>query len=224
MKITFISDTHSSQSFIPNEDLLGGDLIIHSGDYSNRGFFNETLDFFEWFSSLNYEYKIFIAGNHDFIFQDDPNKALESLKSYPDIIYLKDSSFEYNGIKIWGSPWQPVFYNWAFNLPRNGPEILSKWKMIPGDTDILITHGPPHGILDHLPNGFNCGCELLYDEISKYINPKIHCFGHIHNGYGIRELNDTIYINASNLDEDYKYRNKPISVEIDEFKKIKKQE
>jgi Icc-related predicted phosphoesterase len=220
MRVTFISDTHSSQIKIPKEDLIGGDVIIHCGDISNRGFTNEIEDFLEWMRSLDYTHKLFIAGNHDFMFEDDPKKAEEILSKYPEIIYLQDSGIEINDIKIWGSPWQPVFFNWAFNLPRNGEEILSKWRMIPGNTDILITHGPPHGVLDHLPNGFNCGCEVLFEEVTKYINPKIHAFGHIHNGYGIKEKNETIFINASNLDEEYRYRNKPINIFIDENKNI----
>ncbi len=216
MRITFLSDTHSSQKWIPNDDLVGGDIIIHSGDFSNRGYFNEVEDFLYWFSNLNYTYKIFIAGNHDFLFEDNPNKSSDLLSKYPNLIYLQDSGIEIEGIKIWGSPWQPVFFNWAFNLPRNGPELLDKWKMIPGDTDILITHGPPHGILDNLPDGFNCGCEVLFEEVTKYINPRVHVFGHIHNGYGYREINGTLFINASSLDEDYKYKNKPINIELTE--------
>ncbi len=220
MKITFLSDTHSSQIWIPSDDIIGGDVIIHSGDFSIRGFSNEVEDFLEWYSNLNYTYKIFIAGNHDFLFQDDSAKAKKILEKYPNVIYLQDNGVEIDDIKIWGSPWQPVFYNWAFNLPRKGNEILSKWKMIPGDTDILITHGPPHGHLDYLPDGSMCGCELLSEEISKYINPKIHAFGHIHNGYGTKNHNGTLFINASNLDEDYRYKNKPINVLIDENKNI----
>lgn len=216
MKITFLSDTHSSQRWIPNDDLIGGDIIIHSGDFSNRGYPNEVEDFLCWFSNLNYRYKVFIAGNHDFLFEDDPNKSSNLLSKYPNLIYLQDSGIEIEGIKIWGSPWQPVFYNWAFNLPRNGSELLDKWKMIPGDTDILITHGPPHGILDNLPDGFNCGCEVLFEEVTKYINPRVHVFGHIHNGYGYREIDGTLFINASSLDEDYKYKNKPINIELTE--------
>lgn len=218
MKLTFLSDTHSFQ--IPKIDLLGGDILIHSGDISNRGLSKEIEDFLEWMSSLDYEHKVFIAGNHDFMFEDSPQKAIEILSKYPDIVYLQDSGIEINGIKIWGSPWQPFFYDWAFNLPRNGEELLSKWKMIPGNTDILITHGPPHGILDHLPNGFHCGCEILFDEVTKYINPKIHVFGHIHNGYGILEINGTTYINASNLNENYRYSNKPINILMDDDKNI----
>ncbi len=215
MIITFLSDTHSSQAWMPNSDFIGGDVVVHAGDLSIRGYKHEIENFLQWFSSLPYRYKVFIAGNHDFIFQDDPKRAKEILSRYPNIIYLEDNGIEIEGIKIWGSPWQPVFYNWAFNLPRRGEELLSKWKMIPGNTDILITHGPPHGILDHLPDGFNCGCELLFEEVSKYINPKVHVFGHIHNGYGSKSDNGTLYINASNLDEDYRYKNKPISVSIE---------
>lgn len=211
-KIVFISDTHSKHNHIPNDDIESGDIIIHSGDFSSRGYKHEVINFLSWFSDLNFRYKIFIAGNHDFLFQDDPKVCSEILSKYPNVIYLQDNGVEVDGIKIWGSPWQPTFYNWAFNLPRRGSEILSKWKMVPGDTDILITHGPPHGILDLIGDNTNCGCELLSVEVDQYIVPKIHSFGHIHYSYGTSKINETMYINASSLGEDYNYKNKPIKI------------
>ena len=215
MRLTFLSDTHNKHKSIPKESLLGGDIIFHSGDLSSRGYVHEVENFLAWYSKLDYKYKVFIAGNHDFLFQDDPKKCQEILSRYPDVIYLQDSFVEIEGLKIWGSPWQPEFYNWAFNLPRNGPELLEKWRMVPGDCDILLTHGPPFGILDVLSDGKRVGCEVLYEEVTKFINPKIHSFGHIHCGYGYKNIDGTVYLNSSSLDEDYMYSNSPINLTFD---------
>jgi Icc-related predicted phosphoesterase len=215
MKISFISDTHSKHDQI-TKDLPGGDLIIHSGDFSNMGYISELKYFLEWFSSLEYTNKIFIAGNHDFCFQDDPKKCNTILQQFPNVIYLQDD-FTYIGehpnlIKIYGTPWQPTFNNWAFNIPRYSDELNQKWLNIPNDTDILITHTPPFQILDIVKHFQNVGCELL-EKILININVKINCFGHIHSGYGYQEKNNKLFINASSLNEQYMYdKNKPINV------------
>jgi hypothetical protein len=112
---------------------------------------------------------------------------------------------------IYGTPWQPEFFNWAFNLPR-GEKLKEKWDMIPVDTDILITHGPPFGKLDYVRYGNeNVGCEELMKRVEE-IKPKIHVFGHIHEGYGYVFDGNTHYINASVLNDRYEYRNKPVNV------------
>jgi predicted phosphodiesterase len=117
-------------------------------------------------------------------------------------------------VKIWGTPWQPEFYNWAFNLPR-GEKIKEKWDMIPQNTDILLVHGPPYGKLDYVPrNNENVGCVDMMDKI-KEIKPKIVVFGHIHEGFGYVFDGDTHYINAAVLDGNYIFRNKPVTFEWD---------
>ncbi len=108
------------------------------------------------------------------------------------MVYLEDEAFEIsptNGpvIKIYGSPWQPEFCDWAFNLPI-GPELASKWKAIPDNVDILITHGPPKGILDMAENGYLCGCPHLRHEVLTRVQPRLHVFGHIHEAYGIHKI------------------------------------
>ena len=118
-------------------------------------------------------------------------------------------------VKVWGSPWQPEFYNWAFNLPRQGAELKEVWNMIPSDVDILITHGPPHGHLDYVDySKQNVGCELLRDRIN-IIKPKIHVFGHIHSSYGYKFDGTTHFFNAAVLDERYNFTQKPLTVEWD---------
>lgn len=220
MKLTFISDTHTMHRQITSQ-LPGGDLLIHAGDFSSRGYEDEVDGFFDWFNDLdNYRNKIVIAGNHDLMFEDDPETAKEIISNYPKVTYLQDN-LEVLGnnyqspIKIYGSPWQPEFHDWAFNLPRNGETLKSKCDIIPMDIDILITHGPPHGHLDTVIGTYNnLGCELLNERV-KVVKPKIHVFGHIHSGYGYKFDGNTHYINASVLDENYVFRNKPLTVEWD---------
>jgi predicted phosphohydrolase len=176
----------------------------------------------KWFDGLdNYDHKIFIAGNHDFGFQDDNEKLIGLLTGYKNIDYLQDEKMELwdeedQQLVIYGSPWQPEFHNWAFNLPR-GEKIKEKWDMIPRDTDILITHGPPYGKLDYVYyDNVNVGCEELLKVIED-IKPKIHIFGHIHEGYGYVFDGNTHYINAAVLNGRYEFRNKPVNVEWDMF-------
>lgn len=219
--ITLISDTHNKHAYC-TPDLPGGDLLIHAGDVSSMGLEFELHSFLKWFSKQKYEHKVFIAGNHDWIFERNPARAQEILSQYPDVIYLQDSSVELMGLKIYGSPWQPAFYDWAFNLPRNGEDLKQKWEAIPDNTDILITHGPPHQVLDYvIESQSSVGCERLQFRVFE-LQPLIHAFGHIHSA-GIRELPNitrTVFINASVVNEKYDYTYKPITVEIDENKNI----
>lgn len=220
IRITFISDTHNKHKQVTSL-LPGGDLLIHAGDLTSMGYQHEIQSFCSWFDKLNvYDHKVFIAGNHDWGFQNNTEKIMEIVNSYKWIDYLQDNMIlvgENYGemIKIWGSPWQPEFYDWAFNLPRQGEELKEKWDLIPSDVDILITHGPAHGYLDRVIGGWeNLGCELLAEAI-KAKKPKIHVCGHIHSGYGYIFDGDTHYINASVLNEQYNFTNKPLTVDWD---------
>jgi len=239
LKVSLISDTHTkhnqittSKSFRNSKqqlDLPGGDILIHAGDFMSTGYHKaEAVGFFEWFDSIdNYDTKIFIAGNHDRIFEDNPQWAQGFLTGYKTIEYLQDEEvvlyfdgpngdYLEDNVRIYGSPWQPEFYNWAFNLPRNGEELQAKWDAIPDNTDILITHGPPFGYLD-IPGGrtIRVGCDLLRYRVDK-IRPKIHVFGHIHGGWGHYYDGHTHFFNASVLDERYLYTNLPFNFEWDQ--------
>lgn len=216
MKITFISDTHTKHKEI-TQDLPGGDLIIHAGDFMNTGYYwEEASPFLEWFEKLyKYDNKVLIAGNHDRWFEINMKTIPELLDLYPNVKYLLDQQTIIDGVKIYGSPWQPEFYQWAFNLPRNGEDLQEKWFWIPNDTDILVTHGPPWGHCDVTPYGNqNVGCELLRVRVDE-VKPKIHVFGHVHSGYGYKFHEGTHFINAAVLNERYKYENKPITIEWD---------
>jgi len=227
MKITILSDTHTKHRYCEN-DLPGGDLLIHAGDFMNSGYNPiEAMEFFEWFDEIdNYDFKVFIAGNHDRWMQDKTEESKGILTGYKTIDYLQDDWMivgdsdphdpNVKTAKIYGSPWQPEFYNWAFNLPRNGDELKSKWDMIHEDTDILITHGPAWGFLDDVEGNRNVhlGCELLAERI-KQIKPKIHICGHIHSGYGHYYDGHTHYFNASVLNERYSYSHLPWNIDWD---------
>lgn len=215
MRIVCISDTHNCNEEIVVPD---GDVLIHSGDATTVGTVEQFRAFNRWFTGLAHKRKIFVAGNHDWLFEKD-NEIARSLLD-PSIVYLQDSSIEIDGLKIYGSPWQPRFFDWAFNLNR-GYELAEKWAMIPDDIDILITHGPPNGILDLVPRkGWdeNTGCEELrkrVEAIAKFGRLKLHLFGHIHCGYGVHDEFGVKFINASTCDEQYNPSQPPIVIDLD---------
>jgi Icc-related predicted phosphoesterase len=182
-----------------------GDILIHAGDATIRGTIDEIVFFSDWFARLPHRHKIFVAGNHDWLFQINNRLARTLLDD--EIIYLQDSMVEIEGLKIYGSPWQPWFFDWAFNLPRGAP-LAEKWKLIPGDTEVLITHGPPFGILDFPPGETSVGCEMLRLRVEE-IRPKLHVFGHIHHSYGTKEKFGVKFVNASICDEAYEPTNAP---------------
>lgn len=221
MEITFISDTHwlisDANDLLDLSDLLpGGPILVHAGDVSGRGTEREIRLFLKWFSSLPYTHKILISGNHDFLFEvAKPEEIKALLAEYPGITYLNDSGVTIEGIKFWGSPVTPFFHNWAFN--RWPSEIKPHWDMIPEDVDVLITHGPPFGILDKTEyTKEHVGCPQLLEKIKK-IKPKVHVFGHIHEARGSHIENDTIFINASavTLRYDLRYES-PFKIKFDQ--------
>jgi Icc-related predicted phosphoesterase len=216
MRIVTISDTHNQLNQIK---LPKGDLLIHAGDWCMRGDIVEVSQFAHDLKSVAYGFKygaVVIAGNHDWLAQTNDSQVRGMLKD-ADIKYLKDEQVIINDLKIWGSPWSPWFFDWAFNLER-GEEIRAKWDMIPLDTDILITHGPPEGILDRVPDGTSVGCEELRIAVER-VKPKLSIHGHIHNDYGVYDHSwpdgkQTRFVNAAICTERYKPTNEPIVVEI----------
>lgn len=212
MRLVAISDTHNQ---IDSINLPKGDVLIHCGDFTVSGTFSEITQFNRDLlrQADKFKHIIIIAGNHDLLFENQPEFARSLLDS--SFNYLEDASCIIEGIKFYGSPYQPRFFDWAFNLMR-GAELAEKWELIPNDTDILITHGPPHGILDEVPRQFwieNTGCEELRKKVEE-IRPKAHIFGHIHCGYGQTEQFGVKFINASNCDESYNPTQPPIVFNI----------
>lgn len=207
MRLVFVSDTHLQHAF----DVPNGDVLMHCGDGTWHGTAGEIRQWNEWFQKQPHRHKVAIAGNHDWGFQTEPETS-QQLLSAP--IYLQDSATIIEGIIIYGSPWQPWFHNWAFNLPR-GRAISEKWALIPEDVDVLVTHGPPHGILDENLLGEHCGCEELLEAVRR-IKPKVHAFGHIHCAHGTHLVGETFFVNASICTELYEPRQAPIVVDLDD--------
>ncbi|MBF0239610.1 MAG: metallophosphatase domain-containing protein [SAR324 cluster bacterium] len=216
LTVVAISDTHGFHHSVPIPE---GDILIHCGDYSGNGSAKELREFNKWLGTLPHPHKIVIAGNHDVVLERIPQFSDE----FTNAVYLRDEEILVEGLKIYGSPWQPEYNNWAFNLPR-GNALRAKWAMIPDDLDILITHGPPHKILDdihrviHQPPevigkfDLNVGCEDLLQKV-RQVEPGFHIFGHIHEDYGIMDKPEnmaTVFINASTCNGQYEPVNPPI--------------
>lgn len=207
MRIVFLSDTHNRLGSINVPD---GDILVHAGDFCGHGRLSEVKQFNDEIGGLPHKHKIVIAGNHDWPLQ---RQAQEARALLTNVTYLEDERFEVEGLKFYGSPWQPEFFSWAFNLPRKSRELAQKWDSIPPDTDIVITHGPPYGILDKTTSGHFAGCELLRERMA-VIKPQVHVFGHIHEGYGTHQQDTTLFVNASNLNERYNPVNEPIAIDV----------
>ncbi len=213
MKIVCLSDTHGKhhEMAVPT-----GDLLLHAGDISSQGEPWEIVSFLNWFASLPHPHKVFIAGNHDFLAERNPSFFRELIPA--GIHYLNDNGVTIEGIHIWGSPVTPWFYDWAFNRHR-GEDIRRHWVPIPLETDILLTHGPVYGIRDLTFDGRLVGCEELNAKVWE-VRPRLHVFGHIHEGYGITRVEEISFVNAANLNTSYELVNPPIVLDWEALAKI----
>ena len=211
MKIMFLSDTHGRHLEITElyGELPYVDIIVHSGDCTRYGEFEETDLFMNWFSKQNSKHKVLVAGNHDFVLQQMDRRNWLLANNYG-VTYLEDSFINIDGIGIYGSPWSPVFGMWAFMKHRNA-ELDEVWQKVPtdGTVDLLVTHTPRYGRFDVSVRGnYNVGCEMLANRIND-IHPKVHVFGHIHECGGmIKEETEVpvkgmISLNASLLNIRY---------------------
>ena len=221
LRFVVISDTHSRERKVT---IPPGDVLLHCGDFTNVGKQAEIAEFCEWFGAMPHARKILIAGNHDLSLhgasfastgprfghtqgemklREISATCREMIRRIPNCEYLLDSGTCVGGINIWGSPWQPEFCEWAFNLPR-GARCREKWRLIPADTDVLLTHGPPLGHGDLCSNGMRAGCLDLLDEVQSRVRPSHHCFGHIHEGFGCTSDGQTTFVNASTCTLQYR--------------------
>ena len=203
-RIVLLSDTHGLHRSLKVPD---GDILIHAGDMSSNGKRSGIEDFADWMKSLPHRHKLCVAGNRDFYFQNSPEDASHLLTD-AGIHYLCDTAVTVEDLKVYGSPWNPWFHDWAFNLPR-GDALARIWAKIPEDTDILVTHTPPFGILDTALS-VHLGCEALAERILQLPKLKLHAFGHIHEGYGTTSRGTTLFVNASFCDR----QNPPLLVTI----------
>lgn len=221
MKLVCISDTHCR---LRKVKVPPGDLLIHAGDLTFQGNVQEIGQELRELGRVakNFKYGcVLICGNHDWLGQRNPSLMREMCKENG-ITYIDHECITIEGIKIFGSAYTPWFHNWAFNVER-GEKIKELWDQIPQDTQVLVTHGPPHNILDNVST-FNgpksewivdhVGCEDLAARIKELPDLKLHIFGHLHDGYGIKVIDNITYINPSSCNEEYKPVNSPIIFDL----------
>jgi len=209
MRICCIADMHGNLPDVPPCDLLllGGDLgPKRSRDVAAARFWLDTT-FRAWLETLPRTTAVVgVAGNHDFVFEKGHPKFDRPLPW----TYLQDSATTVDGLSIWGTPWQPTFYNWAFNLDE--PVLAAKWDLVPDGTDVLLLHGPPFGYGDPTPRG-PVGSESLLRRIEA-LQPRLAVAGHIHSGYGVYKIGATTFVNAAHVDEGYQPANRPVLLDL----------
>lgn len=205
-RLVCISDTHGRHDAI---DVPAGDVLVHAGDFTMRGDDSEVRAFADWFLALPHEHKVLVAGNHDHLFERAPDAARALVSS---ATYLEDAGADVAGLSFWGSPWQPEFGGWAFNL-KPGEPLAAKWRLVPSDVDVLVTHVPPFGRMDRIHSGENIGCPELTRELER-IAPSLHVFGHVHECRGASGADpNRVSVNAAICDERYHAVHAPIVVE-----------
>ena len=224
-RLVLMSDTHGKHRQV---QLPAGDVLIHAGDFTKLGESHSVSDLCRLFQTCGFEEVICIAGNHDISFHtsfyertwdrfqpDKINYAQVQRTLKESCTYLEDSAYQTRkgNLIVYGSPWTPEFFDWAFNLPRGEP-LLKKWQQIPTETDILITHGPPLGRGDLTLKSGRVGCLDLLQEVQERVKPRVHIFGHIHEDPGVSFDGQTLYCNAANCDLTYKARQSCIVVDV----------
>lgn len=212
MRLVCISDTHGDHEKVK---LPTGDVLIHAGDVTAYGKQEETRSFMHWLGAQDFEHKLCVAGNHDTFMEDDAEaSARYAVES--NVVLLNDSGITINGVSFWGSPITTRFLDWSFMRDPGAP-IEAHWNLIPNSTDVLITHGPPYGILDEVIRGDgeleHVGCHSLLSRV-RSIAPSYHLFGHIHEGRGRIDENNITFCNVSTMDERYRIQHLPVVIDL----------
>lgn len=191
LRLVLLSDTHQLHREV---DVPDGDIFIHAGDFTMFSQSMEAVvDFNDWLGKLPHRYKIVVPGNHEFFLEADPSERV----MLDNATVLINEGIEIDGLRIWGSPNTPM-YGGAFGL-SSAKDRKRLYGQIPRDIDVLVSHGPPFGILDTAPvSGLHEGCRELLDAVTR-IRPRLHVFGHIHTAYVVFQTEHTTFINASRL-------------------------
>jgi Icc-related predicted phosphoesterase len=214
LRIVLISDTHQLHEDL---DMPEGDILIHAGDFSAYSTEKELEKINAWFGTLPYKKVFLTPGNHD---GELFNRYDQSIKTLTNATVLLDEAFEYEGYKIYGTPWCIQYGDWWFMSHEKA--LQAAWNDIPIDTDILITHQPPYDILDHVARG-HAGSVSLRETVLERVKPKLHVFGHLHMDGGQTLRKDgTIFVNAAMCDEDYEIHRKPVVILLGQEEGLKK--
>lgn len=216
IKVVALSDLHGTLP--PSRNFPKCDLVLIGGDiFGPHGILDQSIwlhkEFTPWLENLPAEKIIGVAGNHDFIWEEAPHLVPKMPWTY-----LQDSECTYKGWKIYGTPWQPRFYDWAFNMDE--PDLKERWKLISDDTDILVTHGPPYSFGDTVSRLHgketdpHVGSPSLLERIN-VVRPKLSIFGHIHPGFGVFNHEGMTLANVSIVDERYIWTHQPTEFVLD---------
>lgn len=209
MIIHSVSDLHGYEPELP-----GGDILIIAGDCTASDTYEQWEKFASYLRKAPYEDIILVAGNHDGALEAYEEEILKLFDLR--VQYLCDREVNVQCLRIYGSPWTPIFYAWHFQ--RHREELDAVWEHIPSGLDILVTHGPPFGILDKIDKQ-RCGDQALAQAVDR-AKPKHHVFGHIHAGYGTYQDSwgmdgtTTKYYNVSMCDEKYRLTNAVTTITV----------
>ncbi len=215
--ILTMSDTHNQHGILSN--IPDADILVHAGDLTGQGRPFEIEEVCRWFktklSDGKFKDVVFISGNHDFGFQEAPERMYQFYKETAHLHYLKDSQVTIQGVTIYGVPWNPWFYDWAWNLKRGSDEMKAVWKQLPENVDLLLTHSPPRGYLDVTRSGEAVGCEDMLEAIVDK-KPKVVVCGHIHEAAGSAkiEATDTWVVNTAICNRDYRPKQRPYLIKF----------
>lgn len=209
MKIVVISDTHGRHADL---GVLSGDILIHCGDVEHL--FEPNVDAIrnidDWFGRQQFQHILCIGGNHDRALQKQ-NRFWRT--PFRNARYLQDASFVHKGITFYGAPWVPMLDHHAFFA--DDAKLKTAWSRIPDTVDVLITHTPPAGILDKSSSGLVLGCTHLAQRL-QHLQPKLHCFGHVHASAGVQQIGETTYVNAASVNSRFQIAHDPFVFHIDD--------
>ncbi len=210
MRLVVISDTHGQHTQLGR---LERDVLIHCGDFCD-GFRKDPRDveaIDAWFAEQEFERILCVGGNHDFAVE---GRVAQGRPVFENAVWLLDETHVHRGVKFFGSPWVPHLQGWAFYISDEG--MRAKWSLIPDDTDVLISHTPPYGIMDQpRSRRVHCGCPHLLERVEA-VKPRYHLFGHNHASAGVHEAGSTTFVNASVVDRGFDVARDPVVLEIDE--------
>jgi Icc-related predicted phosphoesterase len=213
LTLALLSDTHGMHTRMEHS-IPDADVLIHAGDFCGRGQASEVREFAAWLGKLPHQHKLVIPGNHDRPIEAEPATFREVFAAHGIQLLINDA-IEIAGFRFYGSPYTPTFLHWHFMRDR-GEQIRAEWEKIPNGADVVITHGPAYGHGDLAPpwrgeSPRHVGCFELLSRL-RAIRPRLHVFGHIHDGYGVTisdEIAGTTFINASVCTEAYHPVNRP---------------